>query len=107
MTRLYEGLPGLYMQFSKDVEYVHVPDWYYNIEYMEEQKRGYDYKEDLFVPGYFECQIRKGESLIFSASTEEIKTASLKRKFSAEKSQCIPRDSFHELPAECCRSVPG
>jgi predicted glycogen debranching enzyme len=94
MTRLYEGLPGLYMQFSKDVEYVHAPDWYYNIEYMEEQKRGYDYKEDLFVPGYFECQIRKGESLIFSGSTSEIRPSSLKRKYTVDRSKRISRDSF-------------
>src|SRR5210317_1608584 len=40
MSRLYEGYPGLYMQLSKAAEFVPVPDWYYNIEYMEEQKRG-------------------------------------------------------------------
>ncbi|HYW96325.1 MAG TPA: amylo-alpha-1,6-glucosidase [Bacteroidales bacterium] len=94
MMRLYEGFPGLYMQFSKEVEYVHAPDWYYNIEYTEEQKRGYDYKEDLFVPGYFDCQIRKGESIIFSASTSEVKPASLKRKYTSEKAIRLPRDSF-------------
>ncbi len=94
MTRLYEGFPGLYMQFSKDVEYIHAPDWYYNIEYMEEQKRGYEYKEDLYVPGYFECQIRTGESIIFSACTNEVKTSSLKRNYTANKNERIPRDSF-------------
>ncbi len=93
-TKLYEGLPSLYMQFSKEVEYIHAPDWYYNIEYMEEQKRGYDYKEDLYVPGYFECQIRKGESIVFSASTSEVAAGSLKRRYTADKARRIPRDSF-------------
>ncbi|MGC9343965.1 MAG: glycogen debranching enzyme N-terminal domain-containing protein, partial [Bacteroidales bacterium] len=79
--RLYEGMPSLFMQCSKKVEYVHQPDWYYNIEYLEEQKRGYDYKEDLFVPGYFEFGIRKGESVIFSASTKRVSSAGLKRKY--------------------------
>ncbi len=94
MCRMYEGFPGLYMQFSKEVEYVHAPDWYYNIEYPEEQKRGYDYKEDLYVPGYFECPIRKGESIIFSANTEEVNTSGLKRKYSTDKARRIPRDNF-------------
>ena len=94
MSRMYEGMPGLYMQFSKETEYVHAPDWYYNIEYMEEQKRGYDFKEDLYVPGYFECYIRKGESIIFSASTNEVKPSSLKRKYATERASRIPRDSF-------------
>jgi predicted glycogen debranching enzyme len=52
-SKLYEALPSLYMQFNKEVEFISCPDWYYNIEYMEEQKRGYDFKEDLFVPVYF------------------------------------------------------
>jgi len=38
-TKLYDGYPFLYMQFSRKVEFVQVPDWYYNIEYSEEQKR--------------------------------------------------------------------
>ncbi|MBN2698087.1 MAG: glycogen debranching enzyme family protein [Bacteroidales bacterium] len=94
MSRLYEPYPGLYMQFSKKVEFVSFPDWYFNIEYMEEQKRGYDYKEDLFVPGYFEMPIRKGETIVFSASTEEVKPEGLKRKFVSEYNKRIPKNSF-------------
>ena len=93
-SRLYEGYPELHMQCSKAVEFVPVPDWYYNIEYMEEQKRGYEYKEDLYVPGYFEMPIKKGESIIFSASTKEIVPGGLKRKFSSELNSRIPLDSF-------------
>ena len=55
-SKLYNGYPDLFMQFSKQPEFTHAPDWYYNIEYKEEHKRGYDYKEDLFVPGFFLCQ---------------------------------------------------
>lgn len=69
--RLYEKFPYLNIQFSKDVEFIQVPLWYYNIEYMEELKRGYDYKEDLLVPGYFEFDLSKGESVILSGSTKE------------------------------------
>ncbi|MBN1598619.1 MAG: glycogen debranching enzyme family protein [Bacteroidales bacterium] len=93
-AKLYDGYPFLHMQFSKDVEFVPTPDWYYNIEYIEEQRRGYDYKEDLFVPGFFEVHIRKGESVIFSASTTETNPSTLKRKYSAELEKRVVRDSF-------------
>jgi predicted glycogen debranching enzyme len=93
-SKLYEGYPGLYMQCSKSVDFVPVPDWYFNIEYMEEQKRGYDFKEDLYVPGYFEMPIKKGESVIFSASTSRVKPAGLKRKFTVELNARIPKDSY-------------
>jgi len=96
MSRLYEGYPGLYMQCSKSAEFVPVPDWYFNIEYMEEQKRGYEYKEDLYVPGYFEMPIKKGESVVFSASTSEIVPGGLKRKFTSELNQRISKDSLKE-----------
>ena len=94
MSRLYQGYPGLYMQFSKEVEFVSVPDWYYNIEYMEEQKRGYPFKEDLYVPGYFEMRIRKGESIIFSAALQEMTPSGLKRKFADELELRIPKSSY-------------
>ena len=92
--KLYEGYPFLNMQFSKDVEFVPVPHWYNSIEYQKEKERGFDYKEDLYVPGYFEIPIKKGESIIFSASTEEAKPASLKAKFTKELSKRTPRNSF-------------
>ena len=95
VSKLYEGYPSLYMQFSKKPEYVHVPDWYYNIEYMQEMKRGYAYKEDLFVPGYFELAMKEGETIIFSGSTREAATASLKKKYTNELSNRIPRTSFY------------
>jgi len=91
---LYEGYPELYMQFSKDVDFVPVPDWSRNIEYIKEQSRGYEYQEDLYVPGYFELHIKKGESVFFSASTEICDPTTLKKNYSIEKTRRIPRDSF-------------
>jgi len=92
--RLYEGYPYLHLQFSKEVEFIPVPDWYHNIEYLKEKERGYDYLEDLFVPGYFEVPIAKGESIIFSASTFEVKPGALKASFNREYNTRIPRDSL-------------
>ncbi|HET7734273.1 MAG TPA: glycogen debranching enzyme N-terminal domain-containing protein, partial [Paludibacter sp.] len=75
---LYEKYPCLKMQFSKKATYVHQPDWYKNIEYFKEQERGYEYKEDLLVPGYFEMPIKTGESIIFSAGISEVSPRKLK-----------------------------
>ncbi|MFO7922937.1 MAG: amylo-alpha-1,6-glucosidase [Bacteroidales bacterium] len=94
-TRMYQGYPFLYMQFSKDSDFVAGPDWNYNVEYLQEQKRGYDYKEDLYMPGYFEMPLKKGESVVFSAGTTELEPGALKRKFNNEIKKRIPRNTFH------------
>ena len=73
--KLYEGFPWLYLQTNKsEAEFVAAPDWYYDFEYPEEIKRGYDGYEDLLTTGYFEMPIKKGESIIFSAATDEMAT---------------------------------
>lgn len=92
--RMYTGYSNLFMQFSKKPEYTHVPDWYYNVEYAKEQERGYDYQEDLFVPGFFEIPMKKGEAIIFSVGTSEIDPQTLKKLFVDEINFRIPRDSF-------------
>ena len=94
-TCMYAGYPDLYMQFSKKNEFIFQPDWYRGIEYPKEQERGYASNEDLYVPGYFEMPIRKGESIIFSASTSQIKTSTLKELFDVEVDQRVPRDNFY------------
>ncbi|HAH59343.1 MAG TPA: amylo-alpha-1,6-glucosidase, partial [Bacteroidales bacterium] len=71
-----------------------MPDWYYNIEYSCEKARGYDYLEDLYVPGFFELPIAKGESIYFSAGIEPTSPVSLKKLFHNELQRRIPRDSF-------------
>lgn len=92
--KLYDKYPDLFMQFSKKADFVPVPDWYYNIEYVKELHRGYDYLEDLFVPGYFELPLKKGESIIFAAGTAEANTGLLKQRFTKEESSRIERSTF-------------
>ncbi len=91
---MYDGYSPLHIQFSKKVEYTHVPDWYYNIEYTHEKLRGYDYLEDLYVPGFFELPIKPGESILVAASTNEVLPGGLKQKFNAELKKRIPRNNF-------------
>ncbi len=93
-TCLYERFPELYMQFSKKPKFVYEPYWYKGIEYPKEQERGYPYKEDLYVPGYFELPIQKGESIIFSAGDTSVATAKLSSLYETEVSVRTPRTSF-------------
>ena len=94
-TCMYAGYPDLFMQFSKKNEFVFHPDWYRGVEYPKEQERGYASNEDLYVPGYFEMSIRKGESIVFAASTSAIKTSTLKKLFDEEVADRVPRDNFY------------
>jgi len=91
---LYPGYPDLYMQFNKEPTFISCPTWNKGIEYSKEQERGYAYKEDLFVPGYFEVPIQKGESFIFSAGISEVDVDSLDDIYRDEISKSTPRSSF-------------
>lgn len=71
--RLYPDFPWLYLQTDcRNAEFVPAPDWYYNFEYVKEIERGYEGHEDLLTTGYFELPFRRGRSVVFSVSVEEI-----------------------------------
>ena len=93
-TCMYPGYPDLYMQFSKSPAFVFQPDWDRGVEYPKEQERGYASNEDLYVPGYFEIDIKKGESVVFSGSTKACKPGGLKHLFDKEVDERSPRDNF-------------
>lgn len=92
---MYTGYPDLYMQFNKKAEFVFEPYWNKGIEYLHDQKDGLPYKEDLYVPGYFEVPIKKGESIIFSASDIQIKPEELEPIFENGIKIRTPRSSFY------------
>ncbi|MBR6285078.1 MAG: glycogen debranching enzyme family protein [Muribaculaceae bacterium] len=94
-TCMYDGYPTLYMQLSHKPEFVFDPHWYKNIEYTKDQERGIPYSEDLYVPGYFQLDIRKGESVIFSAGVEEVNTRNLAKMYEDEIKPRTPRTSFY------------
>ncbi|MBR1935786.1 MAG: glycogen debranching enzyme family protein [Muribaculaceae bacterium] len=94
-TCMYEGYPTLYMQVSHKPRFVFDPHWYKDIEYIKDQERGIPYTEDLYVPGYFEVDIKKGESIIFSAGTSEVKTRNLSKMYEDEIAPRTPRTSFY------------
>ena len=93
-TCMYPGYPELFMQLNKANEFHFQPDWYRGFEYPKEQERGYDFNEDLYVPGYFEVGIKKGESIVFSAGISEIDPSTLLSLFEEEAADRTPRDNF-------------
>ena len=93
-TCLYSGYPELFMQFSKPVEWINEGHWYKGIEYTKDKVRGIPYKEDLWVLGYFELPIKKGESIIFSASTYECDPKKFEKTYDGELTTRTCRTSF-------------
>lgn len=92
---LYAGYPDLYMQVNKKNSFVYEPNWYKGLDYPKERERGYDSSEDLLVPGYFEMPIKKGETIIFSASIEAGVPAQLPQQMEDEISKAPKYDSFY------------
>ena len=91
---LYPGYPTLFMQFSRKPTWTYEPNWYNGFEYVKDMERGVPYCEDLWVPGYFEIPIKKGESIIFSAGISEISPRALKSMYEKEIAGRTCRTSF-------------
>ena len=94
-TCMYDGYPTLYMQMSKKPEFIFDPHWYKGIEYIKDQERGIPYTEDLYVPGYFQVDIKKGETIFFSAGISEVDTTKLAQMHEDEIKLRTPRTSFY------------
>ena len=94
-TCMYEGYPELFMQVNHKPKFVFDPHWYKGIEYIKDQERGITYTEDLYVPGYFEVDMKKGDTIIFSAGVSEVNTRMLSKMYEDEIKTRTPRTSFY------------
>ena len=97
--RLYNGFPDLNLQISGKSSFKSQPYWYTGVTYSDEYRRGFDCREDLFVPGIFSLDMKKGDSVVFSASVNEINPKGLKRKFTDTVKKLGTIDSYHDLLA--------
>lgn len=99
---LYDGFPDLNMQFNtKDVSFVTTPCWYKGVTYSDEYRRGFACKEDLYVPGHFETEMKPGDAIVFSASVELASPSGLKRKFDFFVAKAAKITSTHEQLVHC------
>ncbi|MBO5471512.1 MAG: glycogen debranching enzyme N-terminal domain-containing protein [Bacteroidales bacterium] len=97
--RLYNGFPDLNLQLSGKSSFKSQPYWYTGVTYSDEYRRGFDCREDLFVPGTFSLEMKKGDSVVFSASVNEVNPKGLKRKFTDTVKKLGTIDSYHDLLA--------
>ncbi len=104
---MYPGFPDLNLQLSTSASaFKYAPDWYKGITYSDEMRRGYDCREDLWVPGTFETELKPGDSIVFSATAGEPANATaLKRKFTATVDKIGPITSFHDQLVRQCNSL--
>ena len=99
---LYEGFPDLDMQFNtKDVTFVTAPCWYKGVTYSDEYRRGFACKEDLYVPGHFETEMKPGDAVVFSASVDLATPSGLKRKFDSYVAKAAKITTYHEQLVHC------
>lgn len=102
--KLYDNFPWLNMQCSeKSTEFVPAPEWYNDFEYTMELQRGYEAYEDLLTPGYFELTMKVGQSIIFSASTEEVEAAGLMQDYENSVSRRTEKIDFHSCLQHAAR----
>ena len=94
---LYNGFPDLNLQLSSKAAFKSQPYWYTGVTYSDEYRRGFDCREDLFVPGTFSLEMKKGDVVVFSASTNEVNPKGLKRKFTDTLKKLGTIDSYHDL----------
>lgn len=94
-TCMYDGYPELFMQVNHKPKFVFDPHWYKGIEYIKDLERGIPYTEDLYVPGYFELDMKKGDTIIFSAGVSEVNTRQLTKMYEDEIKTRTPRTSFY------------
>ena len=104
---MYPGFPDLNLQLSTSASaFKYAPDWYKGITYSDEMRRGYDCREDLWVPGTFETELKPGDSIVFAATAGEPANATaLKRKFTATVDKIGPITSFHDQLVRQCNSL--
>ena len=86
-VKIDDGNP-IYVKISEGKYIEHINDTFYNMFYIEEEKRGFEAEENHIVPGRFEIDIEPGEEkeISFVCSVEEnIEELSAKEIINEEK----------------------
>lgn len=88
---LYNGFPNLVLQTSKaGFKFVHAPAWYKGITYSDEYRRGFDCREDILSPGWFEGAMKQGDVLVVSVSKYEESPKGFTRAYNSAISKIKP-----------------
>ncbi|WP_458400821.1 amylo-alpha-1,6-glucosidase [Mailhella sp.] len=105
-----EEIPTLIMQMSasglEHASFDAVPDWYFKIQYPVEAERGYDYEEDLLMPGVFSASLSVDHPVWLSAGTEALSEAPetiWERHFTTAPKPVFKEAILEHLRRECDR----
>ena len=92
---LYQNYTPVCIQCSDDdiLRYEHQPEWFYQFEYEEELKRGYEGHEDLFNPGKINVNVNNKE-LYITIGTEPIDPKSIASLFRSVVEKRTSRSTF-------------
>lgn len=90
---MYERFTPLCVQTNLTPAYQHTPDWYYDFEYEEELKRGYEGYEDLYNPGILYVSMKEKE-LYVSIGTTPMDPQQIATVFEKEKQEKTHRSSY-------------
>ncbi|MCI0420555.1 MAG: amylo-alpha-1,6-glucosidase [Acidobacteria bacterium] len=90
----YEGLPALKLHHN-GVAFTVEPNWYRKFEYLEEQDRGLDFREDLFTHGYFSFELSsKSPNAFLVATLDDKELVTLAQVEELEDSETIRRQQI-------------
>lgn len=104
--KLYANFPDLFLQVSDSkAVFNDNPHWNNNITYSDEYRRGFDCREDLFVPGNFSLKLSEGDSVVFSASMREETPSVLKRSFNAYVAKAPEVNGNRDQLVRCAESL--
>ncbi|WP_346667080.1 amylo-alpha-1,6-glucosidase [uncultured Desulfovibrio sp.] len=102
------ALPPLFLQVDGTSVFRSAPDWYYAAEYLVEQERGFDFQEDLLMPGVFDIPLAPGKPVYFTAATESLQREharhALDALWQAERDRRLAAEaSAQSLQGRLCR----
>ena len=104
--RLYANFPNLNLQVSDGrAKFIASPYWNKGITYSDEYRRGFDCKEDLVVPGWFESRLKAGDSIVFSASLMQEDPTEFKRRFTTCVKNAGEITSYRDQLRRCADSL--
>ena len=105
-----EEIPALIMQMSasglRRASFSAAPDWYFKVQYPVEAERGYDFEEDLLMPGEFRATLSPGRPVWLSAGTEALSEAPetiWERHFATAPKAVFKEALLEHLRRECDR----
>lgn len=103
---MYQGFPDLNLQLNTSAaKFVSEPYWYNGITYSDEYRRGFDCVEDLFVPGHFTLEMKEGDTVVFSASVDEVVPSTLKRNFEIGVKKAGIVEDYHDQLVHCANML--